>query len=41
MQVSRTQRKALHPLAGSITGLWQILILFYCFIMIENVQTIQ
>ena len=30
MQVSRTQREALRPLAGSITGLWQMLILFYC-----------
>lgn len=30
MQVSRTRGEALHPLAGSITGLWQILILFYC-----------
>ena len=28
MQVS--QREALRPLAGSITGLWHILILFYC-----------
>lgn len=30
MQVSRTQREALHPVAGSITGLWQMLILLNC-----------
>lgn len=35
MQVARTQREALHPLAGSVTGLWQILILFYCLLWLR------
>lgn len=29
MRVSQRRGEASHPLAGSITGLWQILILFY------------
>lgn len=39
MQVSRTQREALRPLAGSITGPWQNPTLL--FITIEDAQTIQ